>query len=301
MDALRRMRFVRESSSVFCYGKSACRLDIMRHSRNFNGNSMRIATFNCNSIRVRLPAILAWLDEYSPDVLALQETKVVDRDFPLPDFTDRGWHVAHRGEKSYNGVAVVSKKPPEDVAFGLEDEEDGRDGGASETRLARIRVDGVTVVNTYVPQGQTLQSDKFAFKLRWFERLRAYFGALFKSGADRVVWLGDLNVAPLPIDVYDSKAVWPHVCHCTETIDAFNAVTAWGFVDVFRKHLPEPGTFTFWDYRQRGSLSRNRGWRIDHILASESLAARSVDCRVDVEPRKAERPSDHTFVFADFQ
>lgn len=258
---------------------------------------MRIATFNCNSIRVRLPATLAWLDRHAPDVLALQETKVVDRDFPLAEFEGRGWHVAYRGEKSYNGVAVVSKKAPEDVSFGLED---GEDDGASETRLARIRVDGVTIVNTYVPQGHAIQSDKFAFKLRWFERLRAYFGALFKSGADRVVWLGDLNVAPLPIDVYDSKAVWPHVCHCEEVIDAFNAVAAQGFVDVFRKHLPDPGTFTFWDYRQRGSLSRNRGWRIDHILASERLAARSAGCSVDVEPRNAERPSDHTFVFADF-
>lgn len=257
---------------------------------------MRIATFNCNSIRVRLPAVLEWLDRYSPDALALQETKAADGDFPAGAFAGKGWKVFFRGEKSYNGVAVVCRKEPELVEFGLDDGDDG----ASATRLIHVRIDGVDVVNTYVPQGRTLDSDMFRLKLRWFSRLRDYFAGRFAPGAGKLAWVGDLNVAPLPIDVYDSKAVWPHVCHCREVIDAFSGVMEWGFVDVFRKHLPEPGIFTFWDYRQRGSLERNRGWRIDHILASGSLAGQSSGCRVDREPRLRERPSDHTFVYADF-
>ncbi len=256
---------------------------------------MRIATFNCNSIRVRLPAILAWLDEYSPDILALQETKCVDKDFPAGELTERGWHVAYRGEKSYNGVAVVTRAEPEAVSFGL-----GDDKGESETRLIHIKTGGIDLINTYVPQGQSLDSDKFTFKLAWFARLRKYFDANFRSAKDKVVWVGDLNVAPTPIDVYDSKAIWPHVCHCREVIDAFGGVSSFGFVDVFRKHLPDAGVYTFWDYRQKGSLERNRGWRIDHILATPALASRSSACAVDVEPRRRERPSDHTFVYADF-
>lgn len=257
---------------------------------------MRIATFNCNSIRVRLPIILDWLESHAPDVLALQETKAADKDFPAAEIRDRGWHVAFRGEKSYNGVAVVTRDEPELVAFGLED-----DDGESETRLIRARVNGVEVVNTYVPQGQSLESDKFAFKLRWFERLRNYFAARFDAGRDKVAWTGDLNVAPTAIDVYDSKAVWPHVCHCQPVIDAFRNAAAFGFEDVFRKHIPQAEAFTFWDYRQRGSLERNRGWRIDHILASRPLASTSSGCEVDMEPRRRERPSDHTFVYADFE
>lgn len=262
---------------------------------SLNGPIMRIATFNCNSIRARLAAVLAWLDEYSPDILALQETKARDEDFPAEAFTERGWHVAYRGEKSYNGVAVVTRRPPEESSFGMGDDE-----GASESRLAYVRVGKVHLVNTYVPQGRSLDSEMFAFKLEWLARLRRYFASRFNPKKDRLVWVGDLNVAPLPMDVYDSKAVWPHVCHCQPVIDAFSDTVSFGFADVFRKHLPEPETFTFWDYRQRGSLERNRGWRIDHILATPVYAAKSQSCLVDVEPRRRERPSDHTFVYADF-
>ena len=256
---------------------------------------MRIATFNCNSIRVRLAAILEWLDEFAPDVLALQETKVVDKDFPAAEIADRGWHVVYRGEKSYNGVAMICREKPSAYSFGL-----GDDAGESETRLARVTVGGVTVVNTYIPQGQDLASDKFAFKLGWLGRLRRYFDERSNGATDKLVWVGDLNVAPLAIDVFDSKAVWPDVCHCQEAIDALEGVTSFGFVDIFRKFIPEPDNFTFWDYRPRGALSRNLGWRIDHILATSAMAELATACHVDVEPRKRERPSDHTFVYADF-
>ncbi|MCC8180720.1 MAG: exodeoxyribonuclease III, partial [Planctomycetes bacterium] len=215
---------------------------------------MRIATFNCNSIRARLPAILSWLERYAPDALALQETKVRDEEFPREPIEAAGWHVVFRGEKSYNGVAVITKGRPEMATFGM-----GDDQGASETRLAWVKVNGVNLVNTYVPQGQSLASDKFQFKLEWLARLRLWFDRTFNPETDNIVWVGDLNVAPTALDVYDSNAIWPHVCHCQEVVDAFKQVTDFGFVDIFRQYLPDEGTFTFWDYRQRGSLSRNRG------------------------------------------
>ena len=256
---------------------------------------MRVATFNCNSVRVRLPVILDWLDSHSPDFLALQETKAADRDFPEREIRERGWHVAYRGERSYNGVAVISRERLDGVSFGF-----GDDDGASDSRLVRATAGGFTLVNTYVPQGREIGSEWFSFKLAWLDRLAAYFRDAFDPARDRALWAGDLNVAPEPMDVYDSKAVWPHVCHCREVVDAFRRVAALGFVDVFRKHLPDPGVYTFWDYRQKGTLERNRGWRIDHLLATRPLADRSRCCQVDVEPRRGPRPSDHTFVYADF-
>ena len=256
---------------------------------------MRVATFNCNSVRVRLPIILDCLDSHSPDFLALQETKAVDADFPEREIRERGWQVAYRGEKSYNGVAVISRRRLDYVSFGF-----GDDGGASDSRLLRATAGDFTLVNTYVPQGQEMGGDKFAFKLAWLDRLAAYFQANFNPAKDLVLWTGDLNVAPEPMDVYDSKAVWPHVCHCREVIDAFRRATAFGFVDVFRRHLADSVIYTFWDYRQKGALERNRGWRIDHLLASPLLAGRSLACQVDLEPSRGTRPSDHTFVYADF-
>ena len=260
---------------------------------------MLIASFNCNSVRARLEIILDWLKAYSPDLLALQETKVRDEEFPLAPFEAAGWHVAFRGQKSYNGVAMITREKPSAVSFGLQDKRDGdQDSGP---RLAHVRVHGVHVINTYVPQGQALESDAFRFKLEWFGRLKAYLQKRFKNpGRARIVWVGDLNVAPTPVDVYDSKKIWPHVCHCQEVIDAFQDVADLGFVDVFRKHLPDGGTYTFWDYRMRGGLKRNLGWRIDHVLATPPVARKSTEVFVDIEPRKCERPSDHTFVGARF-
>ena len=256
---------------------------------------MLIATFNCNSVRVRLGTILDWLDAHRPDVLALQETKCTDEQFPAAAFAAAGWHVAFRGQKTYNGVAVVSRAEPDEVSFGL-----GDDDGESEPRLACVRLGDLHVLNTYVPQGHELGSDRFQFKLDWFARLRAYLERRFEPARPRLVWVGDLNVAPTEIDVYDPKALRPHVCFCREAIDALAAVVDWGFVDVFRKHLPGGGVYTFWDYRLPRAVQRNLGWRLDHVLATGPVAACSTDCAVDVEPRKADRPSDHTFVAARF-
>lgn len=256
---------------------------------------MRVATFNCNSVRQRLSAILAWLDGQKPDVLGLQETKVQDADFPLDAFTDAGWSVSFRGQKSYNGVALIACRAPDEVSFGL-----GDDDGESEPRLVRARFGDLQVINTYVPQGRALDSPNFAFKLEWFARFRLWCDRNLGGPETPAIWMGDLNVAPTPADVYDPKSIAPHVCFCPEVIAAFEETLSWGFVDVFRKHLPAPETFTFWDYRQRHALERNRGWRIDHMLATPEVAALSTGCQVDLAPRRAPKPSDHTFVWADF-
>jgi len=256
---------------------------------------MRIATFNCNSVRVRLPGILAWLAEHDPDVLCLQETKCTDEAFPAEAFAGAGRHVVFRGEKTYNGVAVVTRRQSDEVSFGL-----GDDDGASQTRLACVRLGDLHVLNTYVPQGYELGTDRFQFKLDWFGRLRNYLARRFDPKTSRLVWVGDLNVAPTEMDVYDPKGIWPHVCFCQEAIDALRSVTDWGLTDVFRKHLPDPGVYTFWDYRIPRSVQRNLGWRLDHVWATAPVAAASTACEVDLAPRKADHPSDHTYVLATF-
>lgn len=254
---------------------------------------MRIASFNVNSVRVRLPIVLAWLQEHQPDALAMQETKVQDDNFPTEPFEEIGYKCAFRGQKSYNGVALVSRHPIEHATFGLPDEP------KDEARVVMARIKGVTMVNTYVPQGYLATSDRFQYKLDWFGRLRRYFEASFKP-SDPVLWMGDLNVAPLPIDVYDPAAVEGHVCYHPAVHKALAEVMDWGFTDLFRKHCPEEGQYTFWDYRVRGTFARNRGWRIDHLLATAPLADKCTACYIDREPRAADRPSDHTPIVAEF-
>jgi exodeoxyribonuclease-3 len=257
---------------------------------------MLIATFNCNSVRQRLDIILNWLETHQPDCLGLQETKVVDDQFPALELAAAGWKASFRGEKSYNGVALITRSEPDEVSFGLDDGDDG----ASETRMVHVKLGDVHVINSYVPQGTGFDSPKFAFKLEWFKRVRAYLEKRFDPTKDKVVWIGDLNVAPTPIDVYAHEKIWPHVCHCQEVTDAFEGVTSWGLVDVFRKHLPGPGNYTFFDYRMKWAIKANQGWRIDHILATPPMAETSETCFVDLEPRKEPKPSDHTFVAARF-
>ncbi len=257
--------------------------------------AFRVATFNCNGLRARLDLLLPWLDRWQPTVLALQETKCPDDQFPREPFERAGWVPTFRGEKGYNGVAMLTRTVPHAASFGL-----GDDAGESETRLACIRLGDVHVLNTYVPQGQALDSERFAFKLQWLSRVKAYLDARFDPQRDKLAWVGDLNIAPAPGDVYDSAALWPNVCHCQPTTDAFADLLAWGLVDVVRKHRPQEGTFTFWDYRLPRGVERNLGWRLDHVLATPPLADRSIECTVDLEPRRAERPSDHTVVIADF-
>ncbi|MFA7159757.1 MAG: exodeoxyribonuclease III [Kiritimatiellia bacterium] len=255
---------------------------------------MKIATFNVNSIRSRLPIVLEWLKESKPDVMCLQETKVQDPEFPMQPFLEAGYQVAFRGEKSYNGVALASLQKPQELKFGFDD------GSApDETRLITARVGGLCVVNTYVPQGREIEHAMFKYKLQWFERLRKMFAKRFKP-SDPVVWVGDLNIAPEAIDIYNAPEQEDHVCYHKDARAAFEKTRQWGFVDVFRKHHPEAGQYSFFDYRTINAVKRKMGWRVDHILATEPLAKRSLDCYIDLKPRIEPKASDHTVMVAEF-
>ena len=216
-----------------------------------------------------------------------------DVDFPAEAIKAAGYSYAFRGQKSYNGVAIFSRGPMDNVCAGLEDEP--RD----EPRLIRARVNGVVIVNTYVPQGYMPASEQYAYKLHWFERLLEYFRKHFKP-TDAIVWAGDLNVAPESKDVYDEQGLMGHVCFNPQVQNALQLVMQWGFVDVFRKHCSDAGQYTFWDYRLANSVKRNLGWRLDHIMATAPLAQKAVACYIDKKPRLAERPSDHTPIVAEF-
>jgi len=254
---------------------------------------MRIASFNVNGIRARLPVIIKWLADNQPDVLCIQETKVQDTDFPCDALEESGYKYVFKGQKAYNGVALLSRSPIKQVQFGFETEP------REQPRLIKAEINRVFIVNTYVPQGYSPESEKFVYKLNWFERLRRYFEKHF-SPKDAVLWVGDLNIAPEPIDVYDGQGLLGHVCFHPEVHKALKKVMNWGFVDVFRLHCKEGGQYTFWDYRLRESFERNLGWRLDHIMATKPLAEKSTACYIDRGPRGAERPSDHTPIVAEF-
>lgn len=254
---------------------------------------MKIATFNVNSLRVRLPIVLTWLTKHQPDILCVQETKVQDHDFPTEVFEQTGYNYIFRGQKTYNGVAIFSKHKITNVKFGLDNEP------FDKPRLAKAQITRFTIVNTYIPQGYLPDSEKFQYKLNWFKRLGDFFKNNFKS-TEPLIWVGDFNVAPEPIDVYDPKALLGHVCFCPEVSIALQNIIKWGFTDIFRKHCKEAGQYTFFDYRARSSVSRNLGWRLDHIMATKPLAEKSINCYIDRQPRLEQRPSDHTPLVAEF-
>ena len=259
------------------------------------GKTLRIATYNCNSIRARLDLVLDWLHREKPDILCLQETKVQDSEFPADPFRDLNYHATFRGQKAHAGVAVISRGVPDEVRFGLDDGDE-----PDETRLIYARIGSIVLVNTYVPQGRAVDSPHFTYKLKWLARLRAFFER-HSSPTDLLVWVGDFNVAPEPIDVYDPKRLAKHVDFHPEARHALEDVRDWGFVDVFRHHHPdESSQYTFWDYRVPNAVDRDMGWRLDHIWATPPLASKSTRAWIDVETRRAEKPSDHTLLVADF-
>ena len=254
---------------------------------------MKIATFNVNSIRRRLPIVLDWLQANQPDVMCLQETKVQDQDFPAAEIREAGYHPTFRGMKGYNGVATLTRSEPEFVLHGLQEGTDIED-----VRILQTVTGAIPIVNTYVPQGHKIDTDKYVFKLEWFRRLRRYFETHLDPSKP-VVWLGDLNVAPEPIDVYhpDRRVNDPDFHIDART--AYKETVSWGFIDVFRKLHPERVQYTYWDYF-RNAFDNNWGWRIDHILVTSPLAEKCVAADVDVEPRKLASASDHTIMWADF-
>ena len=257
--------------------------------------TFKIATYNVNSIRSRLHIVIPWLKENRPDVLCMQETKVDDMSFPIGDFEGTGYHIIYKGEKQYNGVAMASLERPEEFSFGFDD-----GGPPDKDRLIRGRFSGISIVNTYVPQGRDRESPYFSYKLEWFKRLRALLGKDYSSDK-QLIWCGDLNVAPESIDVHDPKRLLGHVCFTPEVWEAFNLVKSWGFIDLFRKFHPgEANHYTFFDYRVPKSVERGLGWRVDHILATELLSSKLINCTIDMNARITDKPSDHTILIAEF-
>ncbi len=255
---------------------------------------MKIATFNANSIRARQDIVLDWLRQHEPDVLCVQETKTQDADFPALAFTELGYEVTFRGQKSYNGVATISKRPPDSVRFGFDDGE-----SPDEARLVYTRFGSLHIVNTYVPQGRAIDHEMYQYKLRWLARLKAYFERHF-TPRKKVLWLGDLNVARDDRDIHNAEMQTQHVCYHADVRRAFEDTLSWGFTDVFREYSPEKGVYTFYDYRVPNAAKRGMGWRIDYLLASRPLARTCTGCQVDIEPRLKPKPSDHTFLVGDF-
>jgi exodeoxyribonuclease-3 len=257
---------------------------------------LKIATYNVNSIRIRLDAVLGWLQKYQPDVLCLQETKCQDDHFPLLALAGSGYRVYHRGMKSYNGVAVFTREEPSEIAYGFDDGLPEID----DARLMRIVIRGIPIVNTYVPNGFKIDTPKHEYKLRWYTRLRQYF-AQHLSPDKPAIWCGDMNVAPEPIDVHSPEKHLKHVCFHESVRNAFKETAAWGFIDVFRHLYPERVQYTFFDFLRPSSVDNNKGWRIDHILATRPLLEQCRAADVDMEPRRQPRASDHTFMWADFE
>jgi exodeoxyribonuclease-3 len=225
--------------------------------------------------------------------MCLQETKVQDHDFPVEAIQEAGYHASFRGMKGYNGVATLTLTPPEKVTYGLHDGPDNED-----FRIIQTIIGGIAIVNSYVPQGYSIESEKYIYKLAWFRRLRAYFESALNPN-EPAIWVGDLNVAPEPIDVYHPEKRVNDPDFHIDARTAFHETAAWGFVDVYRKLHPDRVQYTYWDYF-RSSFQRNFGWRIDHIMATAPMARRCRAAEVDVEPRKKAGASDHTPVWAEF-
>jgi exodeoxyribonuclease-3 len=255
---------------------------------------MKLATWNVNSVSARLPLVLKWLEAARPDVLCLQETKTVDDKFPAAAFTELGYESVTYGQRTYNGVAILSLTPALNVQRGFPDDDE-----TAHARLLAATIEGVRVVNVYIPNGAFVGSDKFFFKLDWMRRLRAFFDESYKK-REKVLLCGDFNVAPEERDVHDPKQWQGKILFSRRERAALAEIKDWGFEDVFRLHTEEGGHFSWWDYRA-GSFRRNAGLRIDHIWTSEKLAAICTASWIDKEPRTWERPSDHTPVVAEFE
>ena len=256
---------------------------------------MKFATFNTNSIRARMPIIMEWLRQEKPELLCLQETKVQDKDFPKGEFEGVGYQAIYRGQKSYNGVAIVGKLAPIDIRLNLYGDEDQ----GEEARFISARINDIPVINVYVPQGFAPGTDKFDYKLRFLKDLLSYIKENYDSKFPLLL-AGDLNVALESIDLFDPEGLQGEAGFHPDEQALLREYLEWGFVDIFRKHQKDRGHYTFWDYRIPNAFKRKMGWRIDYILATEPLAERSQKVWIDTEARTRQKPSDHTFLVAEF-
>ncbi len=260
---------------------------------------MQIATWNVNSIRTRLTHVTDWLATCPVDVLCVQETKVVDKDFPAAPIEALGYRAYYSGQKSYNGVAMLSKGVLEEVSTGFAPVVGTADIGDldEQKRVITGVLDGVRIVNLYVPNGSSIGSEKYEYKLRWLGMLKTYLATLLADNENLLV-CGDFNIAMDDRDIHDPQGKEKHIMSSPMERETLQKVLSLGLKDAFRKFQEEGGHFSWWDYRA-ASFRRNLGWRIDHHYLSPPLYDRATRCTIDVEPRKREKPSDHTPVIVE--
>ncbi|MBC7787886.1 MAG: exodeoxyribonuclease III [Methylophilaceae bacterium] len=247
---------------------------------------MKLVTWNVNSLNVRLQHVLDWLRDHQPDVLCLQETKQEDLKFPYADLQAAGYHAIHLGQKTYNGVAIISPHEMTDVEHGIAGFND------DQRRVISATINGIRVVCVYIPNGQAVYSDKYQYKLSWLQALTTWLSSELKQ-YPKLVLLGDYNIAPEDRDCHDPAAWIGQILVSEPEREAFRAITQLGLHDSFRLFEQAEKSFSWWDYRMVG-FRRNFGMRIDHILVSQALKSACKSCIIDKAPRKLERPSDHT-------
>ncbi|WP_341525001.1 exodeoxyribonuclease III [Nostoc sp. UHCC 0302] len=260
---------------------------------------MKIATWNVNSIRIRLEQVIDWLSKNPVDVLCLQETKVIDAEFPRSPLEELGYHLYLSGQKTYNGVALISRQPLQDVSRGftgiLTDIQPEWD---EQKRVITGVIDGARIVNLYVPNGAAVGTEKYEYKLRWLKVLREYLQLLLLS-QPAICVCGDFNIALEAKDIHDKVNQENHIMASEPERQALRDILELGFADAFRKFTTEGGHYSWWDYRA-AAFRRNLGWRIDHHYLTPVLFERAKSCMIDVEPRKLTQPSDHTPVIVEF-
>lgn len=252
---------------------------------------LKLASWNVNSLKVRLDQVLEWMESSQIDVLALQETKLIDENFPAQTFLEKGFHLVFSGQKTYNGVAVISRYPITDVLTDIPDLDD------PQRRILAVTVAGIRLIDLYVPNGADLTSDKYQYKLNWLQKVTAFIQQQM-SVYSKVAVVGDFNIAPEDRDVHSPEEWNNCVLVSPAERQAFAEIMQLGLHDSFRNFEQEEQVFSWWDYRAAG-FRRNRGLRIDHILLSNELNELCRKSAIDKEPRKAERPSDHAPVWVE--
>ncbi len=253
---------------------------------------MRVASWNVNSIRARLPRVLDWLAVWSPDILCLQETKVIDDDFPREPFADLGYHLEVMGQKTYNGVALICREKPVPLLRGLPD-----DPPEADKRIIGARFGDLSVINIYAPNGTELGSERFAYKLEWYRRLHCYLDETF-SPTDQLIVAGDYNIAQDDRDLYDPDAWRGKLLYHEDELKVLGELMEWGLFDAFREFHSEPGLYSWWDYRA-GMFHKGLGLRIDFALVTESVRAQLKKSMIDRDARKGVKPSDHAPLIVD--